>query len=122
MKKHLKMSLRMVLGLCCNNHSWSKDLDFKKESFITLPLWVKIFDIPTIYWTREGISVIASKLGNPLFSNEITSSASYLDFVRIYVDMKEGSEFPNHFKVKDEGGDVFTVRVEYVENPRACEF
>lgn len=82
-KEVLANSPRFILKQSIILKRRTKDLDFKKEAFITLPIWVKIYDIPTIYWTREGINAIASKLGKPLFADEMTFSANYLDFVRI---------------------------------------
>lgn len=79
-----------------------------------------MYDILTVYWTPSGISAIASKLGTPLYADEATSSASYLDFARICIEIKARNEFPNQFKVTYEFVDKFTVRVVYDWVPRKC--
>lgn len=57
------------------------------------------------------MSAIASKLWKPVFADEATSNASYLDFARICIDMKAGSGFPTHFDVIYEEGERFNIRV-----------
>lgn len=99
---------------------WTPKFDFKREQFVTLPIWVKLYDIPTVYWTPFGISAMASKLGTLLYANEATSSTSYVDFARVCIEMKVGNEFANQFKVSDEFGEKFTIRVAYDWVPRIC--
>lgn len=52
-------------------------MDFKKDEFATLPIWVKLFDIPMVYWTKMGISIIESRLGKPLVVDEVTSNGIF---------------------------------------------
>lgn len=85
-----------------------------------MPLWVKPFNIPSVYLTKRGICAIASNLEKPLFADETTSNASYLDFARVCIEMNAGSDFSNLFKVMNERKDKFTIRVEYESIPRTC--
>lgn len=51
---------------------WLKSLDFSKEKLITMSVWVKFRNIRSHYWSRKGISILASYLGNPLYTDEMT--------------------------------------------------
>lgn len=90
---------------------WLEEMDFKKEEFSPLPIWVKLFNIPTVYWTKLGISALASKVGKPLFADKSTSNSSYLDFARVFIEMNAGSAFPSFFEVVDVKDNTFTILV-----------
>lgn len=78
--------------------------------------------IPTVYLTKRGISMIASKIVRPLFADENTSNVSYLHFARICIDIKAGSDFSNSLKVTSKKGDRFNVQIVYEWIPRTCTY
>lgn len=99
---------------------WSRNFDFSKEEFKAIPVWVKLFGIPSIYWTKEGLSAIASRLGIPLYMDAPTMNARRLEFARVCVQMKMTKIFPNKFEVQSEFGEKFEVRLEYSWRPTFC--
>ncbi|GKB87701.1 RNA-directed DNA polymerase, eukaryota, reverse transcriptase zinc-binding domain protein [Tanacetum coccineum] len=44
-----------------------------KKDHMTLPCWIKLYNVPLEAWTVKGISAIASGLGNPLIMDKTTT-------------------------------------------------
>ncbi|GAV91360.1 DUF4283 domain-containing protein, partial [Cephalotus follicularis] len=45
---------------------WSRDMSLVLEECKTIPVWVKLSRVPVQYWTKLGLSYIASVIGKPL--------------------------------------------------------
>ncbi|GKC37536.1 ATPase, F1/V1/A1 complex, alpha/beta subunit, partial [Tanacetum coccineum] len=83
---------------------WTPNANLLKEDLNSVPIWVKFHDIPIVAFTAEGLSVMATKLGNPIMANQ---------------ELKEDLviAIPN---VEDDGEVLHTVRVEYEWEPPRC--
>lgn len=99
---------------------WTKDFDFDKANFVTVPTWVKLSNIPTVYWSKKGIGSIASYLGRPLYSDALTESATRMSYARVCVEVSTQSKFPNSFTVISECNEEFEIHVEYEWIPKKC--
>lgn len=53
---------------------WSPNVNLSKEDHTSVPMWVKLHDIPILGFTEDGLSVIASRVGGPLMLDTYTSS------------------------------------------------
>ncbi|GAV92797.1 DUF4283 domain-containing protein [Cephalotus follicularis] len=91
-----------------------------KESFSSIPVWVKLTNVPAELWTRPGLSYIASALGVPLCMDAATAAGNRLSFARVCVEMKANSSFPHSFKVRRRSGILADIQVQYVWKPAAC--
>lgn len=60
---------------------WSKEFDRHKEAFRTILVWIKLYNVPMEYWTSSRLGAIVRTTSKPLYPDEATSVASYLDFV-----------------------------------------
>ncbi|KAF5184816.1 Rna exonuclease, partial [Thalictrum thalictroides] len=65
---------------------WSDDVFDEKNQITTVPIWVKCFDIPTQMWTKEGLSLIGSRIGTPKCCDAMIMKMERLDFARICVE------------------------------------
>ncbi|GAV92218.1 DUF4283 domain-containing protein, partial [Cephalotus follicularis] len=45
---------------------WRKDMSFEVGDCRSMPVWVKLRNVPVQYWNKVGLSYIASVLGKPL--------------------------------------------------------
>lgn len=61
----------------------------------SMPIWVKLSNIPDCYWTKEGISRLASVIGKPLFADPLTSKFDALPFAKVCVQYTMGSPLPS---------------------------
>ncbi|GAV56984.1 DUF4283 domain-containing protein, partial [Cephalotus follicularis] len=66
---------------------WSKDMVLALEDCKSIPIWVKLTRVPVQYWTKLGLSYIASVLGKPLHMDANTTKRYALSFARVCIDM-----------------------------------
>ncbi|GJS78577.1 RNA-directed DNA polymerase, eukaryota, reverse transcriptase zinc-binding domain protein, partial [Tanacetum coccineum] len=64
----------------------------------TLPIWVKLHNIPMEAWTDKGLSAIASRIGKPLIMDATTANVckfgkEKVGYARILVEVDAKSEF-----------------------------
>lgn len=90
-----------------------------------LPLWVKFEKVPDSYWTREGLSWLASSIGHPLSADNNTSRLEVLPFAKICVDYKIGDPLPTELEVEvlDPSSESLLtekVLVSYPSKPLIC--
>ncbi|GAV92904.1 DUF4283 domain-containing protein, partial [Cephalotus follicularis] len=66
---------------------WEEGMSLCKDSFSSIPVWVKLVNVPSELWTRPGLSYVASALGVPLCMDAATSAGNRLSFARVCVEM-----------------------------------
>ncbi|GKA02864.1 reverse transcriptase domain-containing protein [Tanacetum coccineum] len=52
---------------------WNPDVNLMKDDVVNVPVWVKIHGVPVTAFTKDGLSVIATKIGTPLMLDSHTS-------------------------------------------------
>ncbi|GAV85216.1 DUF4283 domain-containing protein, partial [Cephalotus follicularis] len=57
------------------------------EDCKSIPIWVKLTRVPIQYWTKLGLSYIASVLGKPLHMDANTTNRYALSFACVCIDM-----------------------------------
>lgn len=55
-------------------NKWSPNVNLSKEDHESVPVWVKLHDIPIAGFTNDGVSIIASCVGKPMMLDSYTSS------------------------------------------------
>lgn len=83
---------------------FSIDFYDNPEGFKTFPIWMKLFTVPMRFRSSLGISDIASIIGKPIHVNDATSIASYLDFARVCVGIKDRNSYPLQVEVVENKG------------------
>ncbi|XP_020689173.1 uncharacterized protein LOC110104414 [Dendrobium catenatum] len=91
-----------------------------KEEFSSVPIWVKIHDLPLACWNSEGISRIASKIGIPVAADKLTEQKTRLTFARVCVLVDNQANYPDEIKVSLDG-DIVALKVQYEWHPIPCE-
>ncbi|KAL0420752.1 UNVERIFIED_CONTAM: hypothetical protein Slati_3098100 [Sesamum latifolium] len=103
---------------------WQPGMALRKLKHTEVPVWIKLKHLPVEYWTEEGLSVVASGIGKPLYPDAITKACMRLDFARVCVMLNISSKLPKHIVILApiaEGGKVpCKVDVEYKWVPKKC--
>ncbi|GAV93044.1 DUF4283 domain-containing protein/zf-CCHC_4 domain-containing protein, partial [Cephalotus follicularis] len=99
---------------------WTKGMSLKLEECKSIPVWVKLSNVPVHLWTNVGLSYIASVLGRPLYMDASTTKRQNLTSARICVDMLATSAFPTNINLDLDDGTSTVVDVEYPWKPQAC--
>ena len=110
--------------------TWSPNVALVKENVKKVSIWVKMHDVPIAAYTDDGLSMIATKLGNPKVLDSHTTSMCINawgrpSFARAIVEVDADNELKKTVSVAvpNIGGEGFTrttVRVEYEWNPPRC--
>ncbi|KAI0492837.1 hypothetical protein KFK09_027113 [Dendrobium nobile] len=98
---------------------WTKNFHPTRENFSSVPIWVRVHNLPLVCWNSEGISKIASKIGIPIAVDALTAAKTRLTYARICIQVSTTSLFPNSVAVSIEG-EVFNLQVQYEWKPTPC--
>ncbi|PKU60138.1 RNA exonuclease 1 [Dendrobium catenatum] len=98
---------------------WSKDFQPTRENFSTVPIWIRIIDLPLVCWNSEGISKIASKIGTPLSVDALTAAKTRLTYARVCVQVATTSDFPESVPISIEEV-VYHLKIQYEWKPNPC--
>ncbi|XP_015169869.1 uncharacterized protein [Solanum tuberosum] len=100
---------------------WVPEFNFKEEILTTIPLWVKIPNLPLNCWNSVVLSNIGSSLGNPLYADECTTQTSRISFARILVEVDVTRPLAKVIKIKYPKGRIVEQKVWYEWKPMFCQ-
>lgn len=66
---------------------WVMNFVPEKETFTSVPVWVRLYSLPLDYWQNESLMAIGNKLGCFVKASKATRSGKYTFFARICVEM-----------------------------------
>ena len=91
-----------------------------------VPIWVKLMNVPLEAWNVQGISRIASGVGNPIIIDRITTSMcekayGRASFARVLIEVDAASDLVESVEVCYESlGKSMDLKVEYAWRPPHC--
>ncbi|KAI8557667.1 hypothetical protein RHMOL_Rhmol04G0028000 [Rhododendron molle] len=91
---------------------WHRGMHLTKGAFSSVPVWVKLYNVPLESWTEDGLSYIASYISNPLYLDDFTQNHSRLTFARVCIEVEAAKEIPKSFVVNLGYGEPYEIRVE----------
>ncbi|KAL0302324.1 UNVERIFIED_CONTAM: hypothetical protein Scaly_3036500 [Sesamum calycinum] len=110
----------------CPADSCPVGMSLRRQKHKQIPIWIRLKHLPMEYWTEDGLSIVASGVGTPLYADKITRNCSRLDFARICVMLDYSSTLLKHLVVISphlrDGKEVPTrVDIEYEWLPQRCK-
>ncbi|KAL0287657.1 UNVERIFIED_CONTAM: hypothetical protein Sradi_7119100 [Sesamum radiatum] len=103
---------------------WEPGLVLRKLQHTQVPVWIKLRHLPVELWTTDGLSIVASGVGKPLYPDAITRACTRLDFARVCVMLDISAKLLKHIVImvpKEDGSEVACkVDVEYEWLPPKC--
>ncbi|GKE04383.1 RNA-directed DNA polymerase, eukaryota, reverse transcriptase zinc-binding domain protein, partial [Tanacetum coccineum] len=122
----------MVNGKPMFVQKWDPSVSLDKTEPNKLPLWVRLRNLPLEAWTVKGISVVASRLGNPLIMDQTTANMcktgyGRVGFARVLIDVEAVKGLPEKIEIvyKNRDGVITgkkSVDVNYDWSPPVCSF
>ncbi|KAF9610146.1 hypothetical protein IFM89_020278 [Coptis chinensis] len=100
---------------------WSPTVEEYRNGIKVVPLWVKL-DIPKHLWTKRGLEMVTSVLGDPLCMDEATSNRTRISYARVCIVVNLVFKFLSHFLVKFGEGNIVDIGVEYEWVLEKCSF
>ncbi|XP_059625376.1 uncharacterized protein LOC132268562 [Cornus florida] len=66
---------------------WTNQSHLQPSTIASIPTWIKFYNISLEYWTANGLSYIASSVGEPLYADQATAERTKLKFARLCVNI-----------------------------------
>ncbi|GJZ03931.1 putative reverse transcriptase domain, reverse transcriptase zinc-binding domain protein [Tanacetum coccineum] len=95
-----------------------------------VPVWVKLYNVPVLAYSEDGLSLIASQIGKPIMLDAFTSSMCVdswgrISFARALIEISSDSILKKEviMAIPEEEGDDHikeVIRVEYEWKPPHC--
>ncbi|KAL0904402.1 hypothetical protein M5K25_026506 [Dendrobium thyrsiflorum] len=98
---------------------WTKNFHPTRENFSSVPIWVRIHDLPLVCWNSEGISKIASKIGIPIAVDSLTAAKTRLTYARVCIQVLVTSTLPDSVPISIED-EVIHLKIHYEWKPSTC--
>lgn len=98
---------------------WHHSLVLKKELQSSVPVWIRLKNIPYPYWSAPGISEIASGVDRPLYVDPLTEQMRRLSFARVCVEISAKLERCDSMEVFIDD-ESFIVPIIYEWRPDSC--
>ncbi|GJU34638.1 uncharacterized protein Tco_1182992 [Tanacetum coccineum] len=112
-------------------NSWSLNLSLTREDITSVPVWIKIHDVPIAAFSEDGLSMIATKLGRHIMLGAYTSlmcmeSWGRTSFARALIEITSNQELKDNLvvaipRINGTGHTMESIRVEYEWKPPRCE-
>ncbi|CAK8537463.1 unnamed protein product [Lathyrus sativus] len=99
---------------------WRPGFKVKDEILRTLPIWVKLPQLPIILWGDTSLNKIGSALRNPIMTDECTANRLRVSYARILVKMDITKELPQIITIRDNEGEKIQQPIEYEWRPLFC--
>ncbi|CAK8537819.1 unnamed protein product [Lathyrus sativus] len=99
---------------------WRPDFKIKDELLRTLPIWVKLSQLPIVLWGDTSLNKIGSALGKPIMTDECTANRLRVSYARILVEMDITKELPQSITITDPAGEKMQQSIEYEWKPLFC--
>ncbi|PWA64391.1 zinc knuckle CX2CX4HX4C [Artemisia annua] len=110
---------------------WSMDTCLRKEELTSIPVWVKLHDVPLQVFEEDGISLIATFIGKHVMLDSFTTSMckeswGRSSFARCLIEVNSNTDLKEVVTIgfPSLSGEDFTketIRVEYEWRPPRCD-
>ncbi|KAL0420839.1 UNVERIFIED_CONTAM: hypothetical protein Slati_3106800 [Sesamum latifolium] len=104
---------------------WESGMVLRKLKHTQVLIWIKPRHLSMELWTNDGLSIVASGIGRPLYPDAITRACTRLDFARVCIMLDISSKLPKHVVImipKEDGSETACkVDVEYEWLPPMCK-
>ncbi|XP_019259894.1 PREDICTED: uncharacterized protein LOC109237950 [Nicotiana attenuata] len=99
---------------------WEAGFDFNKEVLRTIPLWIRMPNLPLNCWSMDSLSRIGNVLGRPVYADECTTNVDRVSYARMLVEMDVTKQLPDMIKARDPMGKIFEQEIKYDWKPIYC--
>ncbi|KAF8034662.1 hypothetical protein BT93_C0851 [Corymbia citriodora subsp. variegata] len=98
---------------------WKPMLVLKKGEHSSIPVWIRLKNLPYELWSATGLSKVASAIGKPLNVDQRTEQLKMISFARVCVELSATKPCHDSITVFL-NGESRIVDVEYEWKPVSC--
>ncbi|XP_013624270.1 PREDICTED: uncharacterized protein LOC106330329 [Brassica oleracea var. oleracea] len=99
---------------------WSAQLAITPPTMDSIPLWAHVRGVPFDLYTREGLSLVAGNIGDPVEADEFTIRMVSLDVAHVKVRANCRKHLPSVAELIRSDGTIISVSVTYPWAPPTC--
>lgn len=99
---------------------WSSYLTSDDTKITKVPVWIRLYGLPFMLMSHEGMGFAASVVGRPLTCDQSTYELTRLDYVRVCVELDAERPPLHKFHLQLPGHVPLAVEVEYEWKPKRC--
>jgi len=96
--------------------------DFGKPDMSSVPVWVRLLNLPLECWSPACLSKISSVIGKHIRCDDLTLSMSRVSFARVMVEVTLTDDLPHSISLSMPDGTIINQKVIYEYKPRFCSF
>lgn len=100
---------------------WIPQFKVEKEVIDRIPVWIHWVDLDLEFWSKRVLDKLASKVGYPIRTDQLTTDKERISYARILVDVDISQEIIEEFGLIGPSGDRIKQRVEYEWLPIMCQ-
>lgn len=93
---------------------------FGKDEMACVPVWVKFPNLPLKCWSPRCLAKIASKLGTPIQSDQLTCNMLRISYARVLVELDLRVDLKSSIAINLPNGTTLNQPVIYETLPRFC--
>ncbi|KAJ6980662.1 hypothetical protein NC653_024105 [Populus alba x Populus x berolinensis] len=93
---------------------------FGKDEMACVPVWVKFPNLPLKCWSPRCLAKIASKLGTPIQSDQLTCNMLRISYARVLVELDLSVDLKSSIAINLPNGTTLNQPVIYETLPRFC--
>ncbi|KAI3908039.1 hypothetical protein MKW98_003684 [Papaver atlanticum] len=99
---------------------WDWKLMVERINMESLPIWVKIYNLPPFFWTPAVLSKVGSGLGIPLYADQKTQNKQQLAYAMLCIEFNASKPLPETLHILVKGMECHLI-LEYDWKPFRCE-
>ncbi|GJW52162.1 RNA-directed DNA polymerase, eukaryota, reverse transcriptase zinc-binding domain protein [Tanacetum coccineum] len=117
----------MVRGVPIFLNKWSPSASLLKEELSHVLVWVNFHDVPLVECTSDGLSLMATKIGNPMRLDTYTNSMRLeswgrSSYARLLIEINACNDFSDYLvmvvpNLEGNGYTKETIRIQYEWKP-----
>nr|TKR85165.1 hypothetical protein D5086_0000250180 [Populus alba] len=94
--------------------------NFGRDEMSCVPVWVKFPNLPLKCWSPRCLAKIASKLGTPIQSDQLTCNMLRISYARVLVELDLRADLKSSIVINLPNGTTLNQPVIYETLPRFC--
>ncbi|KAI3995033.1 hypothetical protein MKX01_020805 [Papaver californicum] len=99
---------------------WDWKLMVERIDMESLPIWVKIYNLPLFFWTPPVLSKVGSGLGTSLYVDQKTQNKHQLAYAMLCIEFDANKPLPESLRILVKGME-YHLNLEYDWRPLRCE-
>ncbi|CAK8535666.1 unnamed protein product [Lathyrus sativus] len=100
---------------------WQSGFNLKQDLLRTLPIWIKLPQLPLHLWGAQSLSKIGSAIGKPLVTDECAANKLRVSYARILIEVDITQPLIDEITIRNVAGDIIMQPVQYEWRPTFCE-